>query len=486
MTAADRGPSVKTTPEMRRILDLEDAEPAELFEILPGSTVPFWAQVRMQIAWALSESVTGSVAVETDNWTRWGEARRLAKAFLPNRSDAARRARRHDVLFYVGGGTVASAGGRTRNWLVDDFAEATPSALVVQRRPLPSPLGPPAFRPTLSMEPTTARARLWARGYAPPAATVAAIDRLLGCFAQQLDLQPSQIGGIRRRVLRTEAHRPHELAELRRMVRRVRPRVVIMDTASYTYNGETVGVFKDAGAYVAEPQHGWIGPSHAAYNYGRAFEHPALRRALPDELLTFGEFWSEGVTIPARKTAIGKPHLERLATAAPRVRKRQLLVISSRAEPDETDRFVEELRGALSPDWRVVFRPHPGEREVVDERYPRIAAHPGISIDEAPDVYATLADTHTVIGVASTVLFEAVAFGCHVIPRDSAFSASVIGDAFGPRISSVAQAVRRLEASDQISQPSVREVAPDTGIWATGSTDAYRRWLADRIGPPTR
>lgn len=482
MTDGERGRFV-TTPEMQRILDLEDTEPAEMLEILPGSTVPFWAQIRMQIAWALSETVTGSVAVETDNWTRWGEAKRLAKAFVSDRNDAVRRSRQHDVLFYVGGGTVASVDGRTRNWLVDDFAEATPAALVVQRRPLPSPFGPPAFRSTLSMEAATARARLWARGHKTPPATVAAIDRLLAFFAEKLDVQPPQIASIRRRVLRGEAHRPHELAELRRMVERVRPRLVIMDTASYTYNGETVGVFKDSGAYVAEPQHGWIGPSHAAYNYGRVFEHPALRRALPDELLTFGEYWSDGVMFPARKTAIGKPHLERLAAAAPRFRERQLLIISSRAEPGETDRFVDELRGELGTDWHVVFRPHPAEREVVEERYPLITAHAGISIDRAPDVYATLANTHTVIGVASTVLFEAVAFGCQVIARDSAFAASVIGDAFGPRITSVAQAVERLEWS--VRSPGA-EASSDVRMWAPGATDAYRRWLAGRVGVPAQ
>lgn len=470
--------SLRTTAAMQRILDLEDSAPGELLEVLPGATVPFWAQVRMQLSWALSEESTGSVAVATDNWTRRAELTRLAKGFLPNRWDATQRARRHDVLFYVGGGTLASRGGRARNWLVDSFAESTDDAIVIQRRPLPDPTGLPGFSPTLSMEGATARARLRARGYTPAASTVEVVDRLLAFFADELGVKPAAVASLRRRVLRTEAHRPHELASLRRVVQKVRPRVVIMDTASYTYNGEAVGVFKDAGAYVAEPQHGWIGPSHAAYNYGRVFEQPSLRRALPDELLTFGEFWSEGVRLPAKTTAIGKPHLEELARSAPSVRRRRLIVISSRAAPEETDRFVIELRSVVDPQWDIVFRPHPGERVAVQERYPAIVAHDRIEVDAHADVYDSLADARAVVGVASTVLFEAAAFGCEVIARENDFAASVIGDAFGTRIRTAAEAAERLQALDAAGAVAGE---PDPRLWARDSTAAYRRWLDERF-----
>ncbi|MDQ0725943.1 hypothetical protein [Microbacterium sp. W4I20] len=475
--------SLRTTAATQKILDLEDAAPRELFEALPGATVPFWAQVRMQLGWMLSEESTGSVAVASDNWTRRGELTRLAKAFLPNRWDAVQRARRHDVIFYVGGGTLAPRGGRARNWLVESFAESTDDALVIQRRPLPTAMGVPSFSPTLSMEGATARARLWARRYVPPVETVQTVDRLLAFFAEELGLQPAQLVPLRARVLRTEAHRPHELASLRRVVRRVRPRLVIMDTASYTYNGEAVGVFKDAGAYVVEPQHGWIGPSHAAYNYGRAFEDASLRRALPDELLTFGEFWSEGLRLPAKTTAIGKPHLEEVARSAPSVRRRQLLVISSRADPEETDRFVTELRGALHEAWSVVFRPHPAESAAVAERYPAIAAHSGIAIDRNPDVYDSLAETRAVVGVASTVLFEAAAFGCEVIARENSFASTIVGDAFGTRVRTAVEAAGRIHA---LADGGVVVGEPDPALWAPDSVAGYRRWLGEllpRLGP---
>ncbi|GGD72287.1 hypothetical protein GCM10007269_14270 [Microbacterium murale] len=467
---------------MQSLLDLEDAAPDELLEVLPGSTVPFWAQVRMQIAWALSEETTGSVAVKTDDWTRWKEAKRLAKAFLPNRWDARQFARRHDVMFYVGGGTLSTSDGRARNWLVDDFAETSGNATIVQRRPLPSPIGRPAFTPTLSMEGGTARSRLWARGYTTPPETVKAIDRLMKAFAQRLGVSDDQIAGIRSRVMRAEAHRPYELAELRHVLGRVKPRVVIMDTASYTYNGETVGVFKDAGAYVAEPQHGWIGPSHAAYNYGRVFKHPSLLRGLPDEVLTFGDFWSESVRMPVPVTAIGKPHLENRVRSAPANRPRQILVISSRAEPEATDAFVMDLRAAVDADWNIVFRPHPAERGAVESRYPLIVQDDRVSIDRASDVYESLAEARVVVGVASTVLFEAVAFGCQVVARENAFAASIIGDTFGPRVQTASEVAERIAGTEHSSSTSA---ATDPYIWRPDAVEGYRAWLAGRLSLST-
>ncbi|WP_127472837.1 hypothetical protein [Microbacterium sulfonylureivorans] len=468
----------RTSSTMRRFLDLEDEAPSDLLEVLPGATVPFWALVRMQIFWMLSAEHTGSVdVVRASEWTRWGEARRVARGYLPSRWDAVRRAGRHDVAFYVSGGTLALDGDKARNWLVDDFAEAAGDALVVQTRPLPAAIGLPAFRPTLSMESATARSRWRARGTAPSQEAIRSMDRLLDAFARHLDQPPGAFAPIGRRVRPTELLRPLQLEELSRLLERVQPKVVLFDNGSYTYHGEWVGLMKDAGAWVAEPQHGWIGPSHAAYNYGAAFEEAALRRALPDEVLTFGSYWSDSIRHPGVVTAIGKPHLEREASSVPETRARRILVVSSRTDPDATDAFVVGLRAALGGEWSIVFRPHPGERSETSRRYPSLSADSGVTIDDAPDVYATLKQSAVVIGEASTVLYEARAFGCHVIPRDSPFADSVIGDAFGDRVSDVAQAVRRIEA---LAPDHTGEAPTDSSIWAPQSVASFREWVSGR------
>lgn len=464
---------------MRAVLDLEDEAPGELFEVLPGATVPFWAQVRVQIAWSLSAQHTGSVDVDTPNeWTRWKEARRVARGYLPNRWDAVRHARRHDVLFHVSGVTLAADGARARNWLVDDFAEAAGDAIVVQQRPLPAAAGRPVYHPTLSMEAAIARSRWRARGARLSPDAVASRDRLLTAFARRLDQPPDAFATIGRRLLRTELQRPYQLDELSRLMDRVRPRIVFFDNGSYTYHGEAIGRIKDAGAYVVEPQHGWIGPSHPAYNYGKAFDYPVLRRALPDEVLTFGPYWSQSIRHPARITAMGKPHLERQIASAPADRPRRLLVVSSRTDPLATDAFVVGLRAGLDDEWSVLFRPHPGELSTVRTRYPELSLTAGVEIDDVPDVYDTLKRSRVVIGEASTVLFEARAFGCQVIARDSPFAESVIGDAFGDRVDTVEQAVERIVgvASDATT------VMHDPALWAAHPLDTFADWIAEHRG----
>lgn len=467
----------RTSAAMKAILDLEDRMPDSLLEVLPGSTVPLWTQVRMEFAWILTAEHSGSVSVEKENtWSRRAEARRVLRGFLPNRWDAVRRAGRHDVCFFVSGATLAAEGARARNWLVDDFAREAGDAIVVQQRALPSPLGAPWFRPTLSMEAATARTRWRVRGRAPADAYVRGMDALLGSFARSLDEPAEKFAAVRARVLRYETQRPFQLAELRRLFERMQPSVVIYDNGSYTYNAESVGLLKDLGAYVAEPQHGWIGPSHAAYNYGRVFDHPLMRRTLPDELLTFGDYWSESIRHPGRITAIGKPHLERQSALASPERPKQILVVSSRTDTEGTDAFVVALRAAVGPEWSLVFRPHPAERAETSRRYPRLSATEGVATDTSPDVYESLKRSAVVIGEASTVLFEARAFGCQVIARDSAFAAGVIGDAFGPRVTDAHQAAQRIDAGDTESGAAT----VDERIWAPGATASFGRWLADR------
>lgn len=469
----------RTSAAMRQILDLENESPDALLELLPGTTVPFWAQVRVQIAWALSAQETGSVEVATTStWSRWGEAKRVARGYLPSRWDAVRRAVPHDVCFFVSGVTLAAEDDRARNWLVDDFAEVAGDAVVVQHRPLPSPVGRPVFHPTWSMEAATARARWRARGKPLTPGFAASMKDLLSEYARRLRQPVEAFTAIGQRVLRNESLRPYQLDELGRMLDRTRPKIVFFDNGSYTYNGESLGLMKDAGAYVVEPQHGWIGPSHAAYNFGRVFEQPGLRRALPDELLTFGTYWSESVRHPGRTTAIGKPHLERQAALASPERPNQILIVSSRTDPETTDAFIVDLHAQIGNRWSIVFRPHPGEREQTRHRYPRLSATPDIEVDDSPDVYESLKKSAVVIGEASTVLFEARAFGCQVIARDSPFAENVIGDAFGERVDGVEQTVSRLR---EMGAGGADLTATDPSIWSPRPIETFDQWLAERL-----
>src|SRR5690606_30011352 len=139
-------------------------------------------------------------------------------------------------------------------------------------------------------------------------------------------------------------------------------------------------------------------------------------------VLTFGSFWSDGIRHPAEIVVVGKPHLEEQAilTPAPEERPRTVLVVSSVADVESTTEFVLALVAGLPEGWGVKFRPHPSERADYRERYQQLAKA-NVAFDLEPDVYVSMAGARAVVGVASTVLFEAVAMGCDVYVRRSPY-----------------------------------------------------------------
>jgi hypothetical protein len=199
-------------------------------------------------------------------------------------------------------------------------------------------------------------------------------------------------------------------------------KLLILEGASY---GGSRAILTNAarqeGLAVVEPQHGWIGTAHAAYNVGRAMFSDDLRQYLPDALLTFGEFWGEGLRTPAQICIVGKPHLNLLSAAAPALGRRRLTVlfISSMYRREELAHFVLRARAVLPDAWTVLVRLHPSERGTELQYFENLCDVEGVDFDPELDVYSSLSNTRIVIGHSSTVLYEALAFGCAVIPISS-------------------------------------------------------------------
>lgn len=470
----------KTSRAVQTLMALEDAAPSEIFEEIAEIGIPLWPLVRQDFGAAFADAETGAVGISrTAN--AWEVRRRLVKALLPSRWDARGFRGRRDVCFLVGGNTTTHVGGREGNWLIGDFAEqAAKRSVVFQWRALPSAYGPPAFPATRSLDPALARADFVAHRRQPSAATVRTVERLVDRFAELIDapMDDARLADAKASAMKLISLQLPMKDEIDRMLDHVQPRVVLFEDGSYGYRGAYIAQIRAQGALVAEPQHGWIGGAHVAYNYGAAYAQPALARTLPEELLTFGDLWSESIRHPARLTSIGKPHLARRAAAAPRDRDREVLIVSSVADPAETDEFVMQVRSSLPTDWSVRFRPHPGERDMVGIRYPRIASSPDVELDLDPDVYDALSRARAVIGVASTVLFEAAAFGCQVLVRDTSFAEFIVGDTFGARLRSAEEAVSRLLSA---ATKDLMHGPTDSRLWADAPTNRFGAWLDDRL-----
>ncbi len=474
--------TLATTRGTQALLDLEDALPAVLAEPLPGCDAPFWPQVRSEFMVALQDHDFGGTSLENTT-SRNAVRRQLASAFMPSRRDPRLVRGPRPLVYLMSGTTTHRQGSSTRNWLVGDFLEAFPEeSVVLQWTKLPG--SPVAFDPTRSLSKVAARSATYARFAPGRTARADQVNRLVREYARLLD---APIGEDRLRAIAAasatrQAVRERSERSVLKLLDRLQPAVVLMQGAAYSQWSALTFELKRRGVRVVEPQHGWIGPSHGAYNFGAAMATPELAAALPDELLTFGEYWSSGLRVPFETTAIGKPHLEAMRRGAPpwEERPRELLLVSSVSDPGGSNDFGLALAEAMPSGWHLRFRPHPSERSVATTRYARMLAHARVALDDEPDVYVSLRTARGVVGVASTVLFEALAVGCRVFARDSPFAKYYVGDLFGPLIEgpeSVGVVIEGLNGPSPTVPRSVLDA-----IWKPDATQNFRRWADGRLG----
>lgn len=476
--------TLKTARGTRALIELEDEAPDILFEKLPSESVPLWPTVRTGFMAAMQVHDFASVSVDglQARTERLRAIYQLGRSFLPSRRDARGLRARRSALYLVGGGTTGIVDGEVRNWLIGDFVDQFPGAsAVLQWKGMGE--GRPTFRLTRSLEPMVTRAGASAR-LSPSAVDRSAVNRLVGELASRLDgrITDGQLNSIAAAAAYRASKAPYIEAEFRRVLDRVSPQVVLMEDASYGAWAPLISLMKERGILVVEPQHGWIGPTHGAYNFGAAMRQPELFATLPDELLTFGEYWSEGIRHPATQIAIGKPHLEGMASRAPAWEKRpyEVVLVSSVANPGETIDFGLALRAALPRQWSIRFRPHPIERPSAESRYARMLGDPGIVLDKYSDVYESLSSARGVVGVASTVLFEALEMGCRVFVRDSVYTDYYVGDMFGPTIHGV-QDVDRIARG--LAEGSIQPGSPDVNaLWRPDAIANFRAWARGRLG----
>jgi hypothetical protein len=467
------------------LIELEDAAPDILFERLPGSPVPLWPSVRYPIAMAL-EALDVELVPVAPGMSSGSPWLRLARAILPSRGDIRMWRGRRRLTFLLGGGSVYPTAEGMRNTLVGDYVEdRAHDSAIVQWRPVAAKH---AFSPTLGLDPLVVRASARARFSPLPPGTEDALRRIVTELVRVVDsrLTMDHVAPIVEVAAHMQRLRPWVDRGFDRVLDRLEPHVVVMEDASYGSWPTLISGMKARGIRVVEPQHGWIGPSHAAYNYGGAMSRPELAVTMPDELLTYGEYWSEGVRFPGTVTAIGKPHLEAQSASAPpaEVRAHEVLVVSSTTAPDAMSDLVVALHDALPANWSVRFRPHPAERATLQAIYPRLISRPGLTIDDNADVARSLAGARVVIGVASTVLYEAVAMGCRVYAIDSPLAQYYVGDLFGELIAGAPDAPRiaaEIASTDGIGDRG--DASPDpAALWKPDAVGNFRRWAVERLG----
>ncbi len=460
------------------LLALEDMAPPALLATLPGTGELIWPHVRMAFARAAAEDEMSSVAVAS-TFSRSKMLRDLAGSFTPSTRGKSRLPSGTEFLFLSSGVTTRDTPQGRENWLVDEFAtEIGASAAVLQSAPIESGPRRPRFPRTYSYSGDLVQIESLARFSSLNQAETGALREAIREFASlyPYPLSERTIAQIEAAAL---ARIPRSRVLDRRLlgaISRVRPRAVFVEDASYGSMATLIARLKAMGILVVEPQHGWIGASHSAYNFGAAMSLAPLADTLPDVLLTFGQYWGREIRHPARLTAIGKPHMNAMSVGLPayEVRDRAVLVASSIADPEATSEFVLRLRDALPLGWRVIFRPHPSERESIVYRYPALVDADRVAIDSNVDVYDSLRQVRGVFGVASTVLYEALGMGCHVFVRDTVFASLITGSGLGERIAGDAGISRAVAA---LTGGAPRPTIDPADLWAPGAIENFRHFL---------
>lgn len=468
------------TSGMRALLDLEDAAPAVLFETIPGLDVPIWPLARWPFSRAIAETDIGTALPVYQRPTARQRALIAARRMIPNRH-STRHAPKADHLFVVSGWTKVRGQGGYRNWLADDFCEALGKSSIVAQDAYLDALSGADQRPLNRSTYTYALAneRIIRRTARRPLGPQdrARVERALRAIFDLVAFDVTDAG--RERAIADALGRAdrarHARDEFARLLDRVTPRRIYMQTAAYGNRAPEIALAHERGIEVAELQHGWIGSSHAAYNFGAAMREPAMVRCLPDTLLGYGEYWGRDIRFPGRFVPIGKPTLDRttLNVLPWADRPRTVLFVSSNFEHDLVDRALLAVRDALPSDWSLVLRPHPVERATAAQRHAAVLAHDGIELGLSVDGGEALARSRAVIGFSSTMLFEALAYGCHTAVLESVLAEHYASaDIFPTRID---RELTQVDVAVQgfLSPPTAVDRTLSDSVWRPDGTSAF-------------
>lgn len=283
---------------------------------------------------------------------------------------------------------------------------------------------------------------------------------------------------VQRRLSKKIAILPVRKAYYQKLFSKLRPSLLLKEEACYGHSGVINHAAREMGIYVAEYQHGAINAGHDAYNHaGKLVANTDYQALLPNALLSYGSWWHQYINLPVEKIMIGNPHrTERLAETADRkTNKNEILVLGDGVET----RMYLELAHFLSKNlkvFKVVFRPHPLEREKLAEILSS-APLDKLTIDSRLDIYDSFRNAHVVINEVSTGLFEAVGLVDRVFiwdtPKSRFYFPHHPFESFSDKedlLSKIGQPNQGLVAQNQAEQ-----------IWANNWQENYRHFARKHL-----
>lgn len=211
-----------------------------------------------------------------------------------------------------------------------------------------------------------------------------------------------------------------------KQIRAYDSQLAIIVGGSYSRYIPIIRLLKSHGIKTADLQHGYITSTNPVYNYALALlGEDYINKAIPDYLLTYGEWWNNQSNLPyEKKIVIGNPFRKEMVNKFNRNKKRDKIVIIGCARNTLQYMELAEKLNSISNELEVVFRPHPTER--YDTIQISNSSQAKFIVDYQTDLYQLLEETQVVISEISTVLFEAVGIVPRIIVWRTEFSKSIL------------------------------------------------------------
>lgn len=201
----------------------------------------------------------------------------------------------------------------------------------------------------------------------------------------------------------------------------VRPKLVMVTVGYKPLVQVIVAEAKKSHIPTVELQHGRIGNTHLAYNY----IYKGKIESCADYMFVYGHYDKVTPRFPLDDNyviAVGYPELEKKADYYAKHKKnnkRKVMIFISAPGAGSGEiilKYALELRkNHKLKNYRMIFKLHPCEYNDWREWYPELE-NSGLEVvsNDLHDIYYYLGHADYVVGISSTVLFEAIEFNCQI------------------------------------------------------------------------
>lgn len=195
-----------------------------------------------------------------------------------------------------------------------------------------------------------------------------------------------------------------------KLFKKVSPRAVMLYPNYDDHMYAAIAAARTLGIKTVEVQHGeTIG--HCAYWYE---DRSAEGKTLPDYFFSYGQWWIDQIRLPESVTVlpIGNPYFEAQCKKYPaKPNGRAITFFSNTISGKDLEALIASSYDAMTRQgYHVVFKLHPREVSNWKKEYRFLLEHPEIKVVESGSIYELFSESAIIVGIRSTVFYEALAY----------------------------------------------------------------------------